>query len=152
MRKDIASRMVDDLLSVPPLIFRGIRRKMLKTALVGGEADISPLHFETMLQLRKKKGPLKITEIGERLLVARAQMTRLIDKLVEEKMVERQADSADRRVTNIVLTAKGSAFLEEHGGNIRKAAEKTLASLSDEELAELSASLEKLREILSRLQ
>ena len=40
MRKDIAGRMVDDLLSVPPLIFRGIRRKMFKTALVGGEADI----------------------------------------------------------------------------------------------------------------
>ena len=144
--------MVDDLLSVPPLILRGRRRKMFKTALVGDEADISLLHFEIMLQLRKKKGPLNITEIGERLLVARAQMTRLIDKLVKEKMVERQADSADRRVTNIVLTAKGSAFLDEHGGNIRKAAEDILASLSDEELAELSASLEKLREILSRLQ
>jgi DNA-binding MarR family transcriptional regulator len=152
MAKDIANRMVDDLLSVPPLIFRGIRRKMFKTALVGGEADISPLHFEILLQLRKEKGALNITEIGERLLVARAQMTRLIDKLVEEKMVERQADSADRRVTNIALTAKGSAFLEEHGGNIRKAVADILASLSDKELADLSASLERVREILSRLQ
>jgi DNA-binding MarR family transcriptional regulator len=152
MAKDIPNRMVDDLLSVPPLIFRGIRRKMLKKALVGGEADISPLHFEILLQLRKEKGALKITEIGERLLVARAQMTRLIDKLVEEKMVERQADNADRRVTNIVLTARGSAFLKEHGGNIRKAVAGILASLSDKELADLSASLERVREILSRLQ
>jgi MarR family 2-MHQ and catechol resistance regulon transcriptional repressor len=152
MQKDIDSRMVDDLLSVPPLIFRGIRRKMLKTVLVGGEADISPLHFEIMLLLRKEKGTLKITEIGERLIIARAQMTHLIDKLVEEKMVARQADSADRRVTNIVLTARGSAFLEEHGGNIRKATQEILSGLSDKELTELSTSLEKLREILSRSQ
>jgi MarR family 2-MHQ and catechol resistance regulon transcriptional repressor len=152
MQKDIDSRMVDDLLSVPPLIFRGIRRKMLKTVLVGGEADISPLHFEIMLLLRKEKGTLKITEIGERLIIARAQMTHLIDRLAELGMVKRQADSADRRVTNIVLTARGSAFLEEHGGYIWKATKELLSGLTDEELSDLSASLERLREILSRLQ
>jgi DNA-binding MarR family transcriptional regulator len=79
-------------------------------------------------------------------------MTHLIDKLVELEMVERQADSADRRVTNIVLTSKGNAFLKEHGGNIWKATKEVLSGLTDEELAELSASLEKLRDILSRLQ
>ncbi len=152
MQKDIVSRMVDDLLSVPPLIFRGIRRKMLKTALISGAADISPLHFEIMLLLRKEKGTLKITEIGERLLIARAQMTHLIDRLAEAEMVERQADSADRRVTNIVLTAKGNAFLEEHGGNIRKATKDILSGLTDKERDDLSASLARLREILSRLQ
>jgi MarR family 2-MHQ and catechol resistance regulon transcriptional repressor len=152
MRKDIISRMTDDLLSVPPLIFRGVRRRLLKAALDSMNVDISPLHFEIMLQLHKEKGTHKITEIGERLLVARAQMTHLIDKLVEQKMVARQADSADRRVTNIVLTEKGSAFVEEHDGNIRKATQEILSGLSDEELAELSTSLERLREILSRLQ
>ena len=152
MQRDIISRTADDLLSVPPLISRGMRRKMLKAALDSMNVDISPLHFEIMLQLRKEKGTLKITEIGERLLVARAQMTRLIDKLVEAEMVERQANSTDRRVTNIVLTDKGSAFLEKHGGYIRKAAQEILCGLTDEELAELSASLERLREILSRLQ
>ena len=152
MQREIESRIVDDLLSVPPLIFRGIRRRMLKAALESMNIDISPLHFEIMLLLRKEKGTLKITEIGERLMVARAQMTHLIDKLVETKMVERQADSIDRRVTNIVLTARGSKFLEEHGGNVRKATEEILASLSDKELADLSASLERVREILSKLQ
>ena len=63
------------------------------------------------MRLLKENGTLHITEIGERLQLARAQMTHLIDKLVELGMVERQADSADRRVTNIVLTDKGSDFL-----------------------------------------
>lgn len=151
MRKDILERTAADLLSVPPLIFRGVRRKLLKTALGSINMDISPLHFEIM-RLVKEDGTLHITEIGERLQVARAQMTHLIDKLVDMEMVERQADSKDRRVTNIVLTDKGSAFLEKHGGNIRKATKEILSGLTDEELAELSASLEKLRDILSRLQ
>jgi len=151
MRKDILERTAADLLSVPPLIFRGVRRKLLKTALNSVNMDISPLHFEIM-RLVKKDGTLHITEIGERLQVARAQMTHLIDKLVEVEMVERQADSKDRRVTNIVLTGKGNAFLEKHGGNVRKATKEILSGLTDEELAELSASLEKLRDILSRLQ
>lgn len=151
MRGDILDRITADLLSVPPLIFRGIRRKLLKTALDSINVDISPLHFEIM-RLVKEDGTLHIAEIGERLQIARAQMTHLIDKLVEVKMVERQADSADRRMTNIVLTDKGSAFLEEHGGNIRKATKEILSGLTDEELADLSDSLEKLRDILSRLQ
>jgi DNA-binding MarR family transcriptional regulator len=151
MRKDILERTADDLLSVPPLIFRGVRRKLLKAALDSVNVDISPLHFEIM-RLVKEAGTLHITEIGERLQVARAQMTHLIDKLVELEMVERRADSADRRVTNIVLTDKGSAFLVEHGGNIWKATKEFVAGLTDEELADLSDSLEKLRDILSRLQ
>ncbi len=151
MRKDILERTADDLLSVPPLIFRGVRRKLLKAALNSINIDISPLHFEIM-RLLKEDGTFHITEIGERLQVARAQMTHLIDKLVELEMVERQGDSADRRVTNIVLTDKGSAFLEEHGGNIWKATKEFVSSLTDEELVDLSDSLEKLRDILSRLQ
>jgi DNA-binding MarR family transcriptional regulator len=151
MRKDILERTAEDLLSVPPLIFRGVRRKLLKAALDSMNMDISPLHFEIM-RLLKEDGTLHIAEIGERLQVARAQMTHLIDKLAELEMVERQADSADRRVTNIVLTSKGNTFLKEHGGNIWKATKEVLSGLTDEELAELSASLEKVRDVLSRLQ
>jgi MarR family 2-MHQ and catechol resistance regulon transcriptional repressor len=151
MEKDILERTATNLLSVSPLIFRGVRRKLLKAALDSVNVDVSPLHFEIM-RLVKKEVILHITEIGERLQLARAQMTHLIDKLVELGMVERQADSTDRRVTNIVLTARGSAFVEEHGGNIRKATKELLSGLTDEELAELSSSLERLREILSRLQ
>jgi MarR family 2-MHQ and catechol resistance regulon transcriptional repressor len=151
MRKDILERTANDLLSLSPLIFRGVRRKLLKVALDSTSVDISPLHFEIM-KLLKENDTLHIAEIGERLQVARAQMTHLIDKLVELGMVERQANSADRRVTNVLLTDKGSGFLEEHGGHIWKATKEFLSGLSDEELADLSASLERLRVILSRLQ
>lgn len=150
-REEMIKRAADGLLSVPPLIFRGTRRKLLKTALENMNVDVSPLHF-AILRLLKEKGTLHIAEIGERLMVARAQMTRLIDKLAELELVERQTDSADRRVTNIILTDKGRAFVEEQGDCLWKATKDFVSGLTNEELADLSASLERLREILSRLQ
>ena len=151
MRSDILDRITQDLFSVPPLIFRGVRRKLLKTALSDIEVDISPLNFEIMTLL-KQAGTLDVAEIGERLRIARAQMTRLLDKLVDLGIVERQTNTADRRMTDIVLTDKGGASLEEHDSNIKNAIKETLSCLTDEELQDLSDSLGKLRDILSKLQ
>ncbi len=151
MRDDILNRITTDLLSVPPLIFRGVRRKLLKMALVNTKVDISPPHFEIM-KLLDEAGTLHVAEIGERLLIARAQMTHLIDKLVDLGMVERQMDATDRRMINVVLTSEGRTIVEERDSNIKQATKETLSCLTDEELETLSDSLEKLRTILSKLQ
>ncbi len=151
MQNELLDRITADLLSVPPLIFRGTRRKLLKTALANIDPDITPLHFEIM-KLLHEAGTLHPAEIGERLLVARAQMTHLIDKLVDLGIVERQANTADRRMTNILLTTEGEAFFEEHDSNIKNAIKETLSYLTDEELEGLSDSLRKLRDILAKLQ
>jgi DNA-binding MarR family transcriptional regulator len=151
MRSDVLEKVAADLLSIPPLIFRGVRRKLLKIALVDIDVDISPLHFEIM-KLLHESGTLHVAEIGERLRIARAQMTHLIDKLVDLNIVERQMDTADRRITNIVLTAKGGAILEERDSDIRNAVKEILSCLTDEELEDLLDSLRKLRDILSKLQ
>ena len=151
MRSNVLDSVVEDLFSILPLIIRSIRRKLLKTALVNIDVDISPLHFEIMAIL-KEAGALYIAEIGERLHIARAQMTHLVDKLVALGMVERQLDTSDRRMTNIVLTGEGRAFFEEHNSNIKNAIKETLSCLTDEELEDLLDSLRKLRDILSKLQ
>lgn len=150
MRTDIMDKVTADLLSVPPLIFREVRRSLHRTQ-AGIKPDISPLHFEIMGLLRNE-GTLYAAEIGERLCIARAHMTSLVDRLVELGFVERQMDSSDRRVTNLVLTDKGKTVLEEHRSKMRNAVKETLTCLSDEELKSLSDSLRNIRDILSKLQ
>ena len=140
----------EDLLTLPPLIFRGIRRKLIKSLPVDTDFDISPLHFEIMALLREA-GTLHASEIGERLQIARAQMTRLLDKLVDSGIVKRQIDKTDRRMTNIILTAKGRAFLEETDKKIKDAIKETLSCLDETELRELSDSLSTLRKIFTKL-
>lgn len=151
MKNNILDSVTEDLLSIPPLIFRGIRRKLLKTALVNIDVDISPLHFGIM-KLLHDVGTLHVAEIGERLQVARPQMTHLVDKLVDKELVERQTDTTDRRMVNVMLTDKGKTTIEEHDSNIRKAIKENLSCFTDEELDDLSDSLRKLRDLLSKLQ
>ena len=141
----------DELLSIPPLIFRSVRRKLLKTALAIIDIDISPLHFEIM-KLLKEAGTLHVAEIGERLQIAKAQMTHLIDKLVDLNMVDRDTDEADRRTINVTLTDKGRKFIELHKIKIVNAVREYISCLEDEELEELSRSLRILRDTLLKLQ
>jgi len=151
MKSEMLDGITEDMFTIPPLIGRSIRRKLLRTALSHIREDISPPHFEIMRTL-DETGTLHITEIGERLQIPKPQMTHLIDKLVNLEMVERQADDRDRRIVNIALTSKSKALIKRHKRMMEKAIKETLSSLSDKELEELSTSLRKLRDILSKLQ
>ena len=151
MKDDILGKVALDLLSVPPLIFRLVRRKLIRLTLADIDIDIKFPHFEIM-QVLKEEGTLHVVEIGEKLQIAKAQMTHLIDKLVEFNLVERNADAADRRTINISLTDNGRAFIEEHENNVINAIRENMSSLTDEELEGLSGSLRKLRDILVKLQ
>ena len=149
MGSDPVDMVAEELLTILPLIFRSIRRNILKTVLADIDLDISPLHIEIM-KLLEGAGRLNITEVGEKLQIARAQMTHLIDRLVDIEMVERQAGKDDRRMINVALTGKGRSTLEEQGSCIKNAFKETLAYLTDEELKDISASLSKLRDVFSK--
>ena len=151
MKKEMLDSIAEDLFTIPPLIGRSVRRKLFRTALVHIREDISPPHFEIMRTL-EETGTLHVTEIGERLQIPKPQMTHLIDKLVSLDMVERQPDTRDRRIINIALTSKSKTLLKKHKRRIKNAIKETLSSLTEKELGELSTSLRKLRDILSKLQ
>ncbi len=151
MRSDILGKVAVDLLSIPPLIFRMIRRKLVNATLADIDVDIKFPHFEIMIVL-KEEGTLHPAEIGEKLLIAKAQMTHLIDKLVELNLVEREMDSTDRRTLNIALSDKGRTFLEIHKNNLIIAVREYISCLEDEEIVALSNSLRNLRDTLLKLQ
>lgn len=77
-------------------------------------------------------------------------MTRLMDRLAELELVERQADKDARRVIDIILTSQGKSILEEPGNCTRNAFKETLAKLTDAELKDVSAALSKLQELFSK--
>jgi DNA-binding MarR family transcriptional regulator len=151
MRGEILEKVAADLLSVPPLVFRLIRRKLVMTALADTDVDIKLLHFEIMKVL-KEEGTQHPAKIGEKLLIARAQMTHLIDKLVDLGFVKREMDASDRRTLNITLTEKGSKVMDEQDNLVLNAVRDNMSALTDTELEALSHSLRTLRDILVKLQ
>jgi MarR family 2-MHQ and catechol resistance regulon transcriptional repressor len=151
MRNDILEKLALDLLSIPPLIFRLIRRKLVLPTMPEIEVDLKLLHFEIMRVL-KEEGTLHPAEIGDRLLITKAQMTYLVDKLVEWDFVRREMDANDRRTINITLTEKGDEVLEEQDNLVINAMRENMSSLTEGELEALCNSLRNLRDILFKLQ
>jgi len=150
-REQNLGRVAIDLLSLPPLINRLIRRRLKMTVQADADVDLRPLHFEIMRVL-KEEGTMHPAKIGEKLLIAKAQMTHLIDKLVELGFAKREMDSIDRRTFNITLTEKGFRILDERDNMVVSAISENMASLPEKELETLSSALRNLRDILFKLE
>jgi MarR family transcriptional regulator, organic hydroperoxide resistance regulator len=140
-----------DLLSMPPLIFRRIRSKLNRNTVNEYNVNITTLHIEIMMLLEEER-VLHLAEIGEKLYIAKAHMTQLVNKLVELGLVERTLASSDRRIINISLTDQGRSILNEHKNSIMSSILESISRLTPQELQDLSISLNKLKDILSRLQ
>jgi DNA-binding MarR family transcriptional regulator len=151
MSNDIKGRVALDLLSMPALIFRLVRRKLIMATLADTNPDIKSLHFE-ILHILKDEGMLHPAKIGDKLLIAKAQMTHLIDKLVELGFVKREMCSEDRRNINLTLTENGHKMLKEQDDLVINAIKDNMAALTGTELETLSSSLHNLRDILFKLQ
>ena len=150
MQKNLISKVVADLFSIPTFSSRIVRSKFTKVALANIEVSLTPLHCE-ILKLLAEEGSLPVFEIGKRLVLAKAHMTQLVDKLVEKSMVLREPDINDRRVTRITLSETGRQGLDSLHNIISDALEEALSSLSENDLRELSISLDKIRNILPKM-
>jgi DNA-binding MarR family transcriptional regulator len=60
------------------------------------------------------KGPIKISELCEHMMVSPGAGSQLVDRLEKLEMVERIADPEDRRVRKIKVLDKGENFVQEN--------------------------------------
>ena len=77
------------------------------------EFDLSLPQFNILRILRGAKEPLSIKIVKQRMLEKSPNTTRLIDKLISKKLVERSRCDDDRRVVHIEITKKGLNLLGE---------------------------------------
>lgn len=54
-----------------------------------------------------KSGSLTMNELSDRMNLDSSTMTRVIDKLVRDELINRERDEADRRIVLVALTEKG---------------------------------------------
>jgi DNA-binding MarR family transcriptional regulator len=82
------------------------------------ETDLSFSQFRSLLILSQAQDPMPIHELAEKLRLSVAATGRAVDRLVKERMVERQEDELDRRIKRISLAGAGhdliAAFHQHH--------------------------------------
>lgn len=72
------------------------------------------------------------------------QMSRMVKRLVEYKLIQRQASSSDRRALRLTLTSAGETLYQQVIETVVAANDKTLAVLSSHEGAALLDMLDRL--------
>jgi DNA-binding MarR family transcriptional regulator len=95
--------------------------------------------------LKKGGGILTTGEIGRGMVKASQTITGLVDRLEEPGLVERVFDRRDRRKTWVRMTEQGERKLAEAFPVANRLAEELSSVLTDQELQDLEAKLEKLR-------
>ena len=60
------------------------------------------------------KGPTKISELCEHMMVSPGAASQLVDRLEKLELVERIADPKDRRVRKVIVLNKGAKFVQEN--------------------------------------
>src|SRR5258708_25713451 len=104
--------------------FRYLLRKFLRFSkdLLRTSGDLNPEQYEALLAIKAFASPggLTILQLSERLQVRHHSAVNIVDRLVERRLVTRQAGERDRRHRHVELTAKGEKMIEELAAIHRK--------------------------------
>jgi DNA-binding MarR family transcriptional regulator len=74
------------------------------------EFNVTLPQFDVLAQLQREPDGLKLSELSQRMMVTKGNLTGLVDTLCEAGFVARKAVSGDRRARNIRLTKAGAAL------------------------------------------
>ena len=97
-----------------------------------------------ILEALLHKGPLTISAIGEKVLLASASMTSAIDRLEERGLVDRTLSAEDRRVRLVTLTCEGRRFASRLFADHVDDLEAISGEISQEERRVLYTALKKI--------
>lgn len=110
---------------------------------------LTDVQFNLMMLLSHQGGKengLSQAQLSEMMLVNRANITSLIDRVESAGLVKRTPAIKDRRLNIVRLTAKGKNKLMKIEQDYIKEVKKVMSALSDNEQKRLIKLLEKVRE------
>jgi DNA-binding MarR family transcriptional regulator len=102
--------------------------------------------YDVLVQLAEAPGNrLRMSELAQAVLLSRSGLTRLVDRLQKDELVQRQPDPDDARGMFTVLTGKGREVLRDASSvHLAGVSRLVLDRLSDGELRQLQALMIKL--------
>jgi DNA-binding MarR family transcriptional regulator len=104
--------------------------------------------YDVLLELRAApEHRLTMSELGDRVVLSRSRVSRVVDELVREGLVAREVNPTDARSAYAVLTATGlTRFTEAAPVYVSGIEQRFAAGLSESELRTLAEVLQRVRE------
>ena len=108
-------------------------------------AGISITKFTVLRILAANGGTMTPTEIAQRTLTERHNITTLVDRLEHDGLVKTRRNDRDRRSVNVTLTNKGRELLTQAIPTEREIANQTMSLVTEGDIALMEKSLRLLR-------
>jgi DNA-binding MarR family transcriptional regulator len=113
--------------------------------------DLPLAWYDVLLELRGAHAHrLTMSQLGDRVVLSRSRVSRVVDELVTAGLVDREANPDDARSAYAVLTTAGVARFTEAAPVYLSGIQQRFASaLSEAELRTIGAALQRVRERLT---
>ncbi len=108
--------------------------------------ELSPSQFNILNLLHLHPDGLSQSELSRFLIMHRSNLTGLVDRLEQRRLVERQEVTGDRRAYRVVLTKAGDKLVREILPDYYAGAEQVLADMSERRAGELAKDLARIAE------
>ncbi|MDX1939450.1 MAG: MarR family transcriptional regulator [Saprospiraceae bacterium] len=127
------------------ILFTASWLNLLSTKLLK-KHNISPQQFNILRILQgAHPKPISVKLLTERMIDKMSNASRLVEKLKQKGLIERNANESDRRRVDVYITEKGINLLEQASKEIETSIEKTFSRLQPSEALLLNQLLDKLR-------
>ena len=108
-------------------------------------SGLTEAQFNVLFSLKFSEGEVTQVQLGKRLVVTRASITSVLDKLEEKGLVARHKVAENRRIHHVALTPKGLALVNEVEPSYREAIHAVLSDLTINDCKHIIELLEKTR-------
>lgn len=111
------------------------------------KAELPPLGwYDVLIELyRSEDGRLRQFEVGDKVLLSKYNVSRLLDRLEQEGLAKREACEEDRRGAHVAITREGKALLKKMWPVYERAISEYFARhLSEGETAQLAELMQRL--------
>lgn len=139
----------DNKVELVEMIFKVSRLMKNEMSYTNNLVHLSILQIQALFFIKKNK-KVSMGDIAEYFHIELSSATSLLNKLYDQKLVERYEDAQDRRLVLIILTSNGKKLLERAMSERRKKLEKMLSYLPEKEKTELLTILKTLTDKIQK--
>lgn len=127
--------------AVPP-VMHFIRTEMRRH----GSPALSVPHFRALAYLKRHPGA-SLSDVADHQGITRATASTMVDRLVQNGLVDRAADPEERRRAVLTLTVAGAELLKSARAATRSRVAEALSRLSPEQVATLTSAMALLHQL-----
>ncbi len=106
-------------------------------AYLKAEFDSTLPRFDVLSALYRESAPITMSQLTDHLLVSNGNLTGLVNRLVEDGLIQRESDPDDRRALRVILTPAGRAAFREMAEKHEALIDSLFAAMSDADMATL---------------